>query len=112
MFCISVGAAVCVSGAGAEPHIQRCDISDCENVGLYVTDYAQVGCHSLPLFNMLTAIAENSLPLMTYLALDLPVPLRALGDEKSPTFMVTGDPAGSMPANTHLFQSLILCLPT
>ena len=40
---VSVGAAVCVSGAGAEPHIRRCDISDCENVGLYVTDYAQVG---------------------------------------------------------------------
>ncbi|KAK2174892.1 hypothetical protein NP493_769g02005 [Ridgeia piscesae] len=36
-----VGAAACVSGAGAEPHIRRCDISDCENVGLYVTDYAQ-----------------------------------------------------------------------
>lgn len=36
-----VGAAVCVSGAGADPHIKRCDISDCENVGLYITDYAQ-----------------------------------------------------------------------
>ncbi|CAH1792557.1 unnamed protein product [Owenia fusiformis] len=39
-----VGAAVCVSGAGAEPHIKNCDISDCENVGLYVTDFAQ-GCY-------------------------------------------------------------------
>ena len=38
-----VGAAVCVSGSGAEPHIKHCDISDCENVGLYITDYAQVG---------------------------------------------------------------------
>lgn len=36
-----VGAAVCVSGAGAEPLIKHCDISDCENVGLYITDYAQ-----------------------------------------------------------------------
>lgn len=36
-----VGAAVCVSGAGADPIIKHCDISDCENVGLYVTDYAQ-----------------------------------------------------------------------
>uniref|UniRef100_A0A069DZL3 F-box only protein 11 n=1 Tax=Panstrongylus megistus TaxID=65343 RepID=A0A069DZL3_9HEMI len=35
-----VGAAVCVSGAGANPLIRHCDISDCENVGLYVTDYA------------------------------------------------------------------------
>jgi F-box protein 11 len=31
----TVGAAVCVSGAGAEPTIKCCDISDCENVGLY-----------------------------------------------------------------------------
>ena len=45
---VSVGAAACVSGAGAEPHIRRCDISDCENVGLYVTDYAQVR-HLCPL---------------------------------------------------------------
>ena len=37
-----VGAAVGVAGAGAEPHIKFCDISDCENVGLYITDYAQV----------------------------------------------------------------------
>lgn len=36
-----VGAAVCVSGTGANPIIRHCDISDCENVGLYVTDYAQ-----------------------------------------------------------------------
>ncbi|XP_039281537.1 F-box only protein 11, partial [Nilaparvata lugens] len=36
-----VGAAVCVSGVGAAPVIKHCDISDCENVGLYVTDYAQ-----------------------------------------------------------------------
>lgn len=36
-----MGAAVCVSGAGANPVIKHCDISDCENVGLYVTDYAQ-----------------------------------------------------------------------
>lgn len=36
-----VGAAVCVSGSGAEPTVRSCDISDCENVGLYITDYAQ-----------------------------------------------------------------------
>lgn len=36
-----VGAAVCVQGVGAEPTIKLCQISDCENVGLYITDYAQ-----------------------------------------------------------------------
>ncbi|GAB6020505.1 F-box only protein 11, variant 2 [Chamberlinius hualienensis] len=36
-----VGAAVCVTGRGAEPTIRHCDISDCENVGLYITDFAQ-----------------------------------------------------------------------
>lgn len=44
MFCLHsnlVGAAVCVSGVDANPVIRHCDISDCENVGLYVTDYAQ-----------------------------------------------------------------------
>lgn len=38
---IPVGAAVCINGSGANPYIKFCDISDCENVGLYVTDYAQ-----------------------------------------------------------------------
>jgi len=38
----AVGAAVCVQGVGDEPHIKFCQISDCENVGLYITDYAQV----------------------------------------------------------------------
>ena len=41
-FLSSVGAAVCVSGAGADPIIKHCKIKDCENVGLFVTDYAQV----------------------------------------------------------------------
>ncbi|KAI1302325.1 F-box only protein 11 [Halotydeus destructor] len=36
-----VGAAVCVSGREAEPVIKHCDISDCENVGLYITDHAK-----------------------------------------------------------------------
>ncbi|ESN92575.1 hypothetical protein HELRODRAFT_95885 [Helobdella robusta] len=36
-----VGAAVCVSGSGADPHIKHCNISDCENVGLFITDHAQ-----------------------------------------------------------------------
>ena len=44
--CVTVGAAVCVLGAGAEPLIKHCDISDCENVGLYITDYAQVSAHN------------------------------------------------------------------
>ena len=39
---ISVGSAVCVSGQGACPTIKHCNISDCENVGLYITDHAQV----------------------------------------------------------------------
>lgn len=30
-----------MSGVSANPVIRHCDISDCENVGLYVTDYAQ-----------------------------------------------------------------------
>lgn len=40
-FSFIVGAAVCVNGVGSNPNIKFCDISDCENVGLYVTDYAQ-----------------------------------------------------------------------
>ena len=39
---LSVGSAVCVSGQGAFPTIKHCNISDCENVGLYITDHAQV----------------------------------------------------------------------
>lgn len=35
------GAAVCVSGQGASPTVRECDISDCENVGLFVTDMAE-----------------------------------------------------------------------
>uniref|UniRef100_A0A672MVD5 F-box only protein 11 n=1 Tax=Sinocyclocheilus grahami TaxID=75366 RepID=A0A672MVD5_SINGR len=37
----TVGSAVCVSGQGAGPTIKHCNISDCENVGLYITDHAQ-----------------------------------------------------------------------
>lgn len=37
----TVGAALCVNGLNANPVVRHCDISDCENVGLYVTDYAQ-----------------------------------------------------------------------
>ncbi|XP_066953207.1 F-box only protein 11 isoform X1 [Macrobrachium rosenbergii] len=36
-----LGAAVSVSGPGAEPVIRYCEISDCENVGLIITDRAQ-----------------------------------------------------------------------
>ena len=38
------------------------------------------------------------------------VPLGASGDEKSPSLSVTGDPAGSMPADTHLFRSSLKVL--
>ncbi|KAF2356906.1 Parallel beta-helix repeat-2, partial [Trinorchestia longiramus] len=38
---LRVGAAVSVSGVGAEPTIRKCEISDCENVGLIVTERAQ-----------------------------------------------------------------------
>lgn len=41
----TVGSAVCVSGQGACPTIKHCNISDCENVGLYITDHAQVKIH-------------------------------------------------------------------
>ena len=34
----------------------------------------------------------------------LSVPLGASDDEQSPSLTVGGDPAGSMPADTHLFQ--------
>ena len=40
----------------------------------------------------------------TYLDLIPPVPPGASGDEMSPSLTVTGDPAGSTPADTHLFQ--------
>lgn len=30
-----------MNGLNANPTVRHCDISDCENVGLYVTDYAQ-----------------------------------------------------------------------
>lgn len=43
-----VGSAVCVSGVGADPIIKHCKIKDCENVGLFVTDYAQVCGHLIP----------------------------------------------------------------
>ncbi|KAK8398329.1 hypothetical protein O3P69_003895 [Scylla paramamosain] len=36
-----LGAAVSVSGPGADPGIRHCEISDCENVGLIITDRAQ-----------------------------------------------------------------------
>lgn len=42
---LPVGSAVCVSGQGACPTIKHCNISDCENVGLYITDHAQVSSH-------------------------------------------------------------------
>ena len=52
------------------------------------------------------SIFTQSCSLFTYLAsyLGLPVPLGESAVEKSPSVSVTGDPAGSMPADTHLFQ--------
>ena len=48
---------------------------------------------------------------ITYLELDLDllVSLEASGDEKSPSVTVTGNPACSMPADTHLFQVFFQC---
>ena len=40
-----------------------------------------------------------------------PVTRRALGDDKSPSVSVAGEPAGSMPADTHLFQVFLECTP-
>lgn len=48
-FLFLVGSAVCVSGQGACPTIKHCNISDCENVGLYITDHAQVNITVPPL---------------------------------------------------------------
>ena len=49
-------------------------------------------------------VGQTIADICTYLDLGPLVPLGASGDEKSPSIMVTGDPAGSMPANSHLFQ--------
>ena len=49
------------------------------------------------------AVTEKKQTFKTYLDLGPSVPLGASGDEKSPSITVTGDPAGSMPADTHLF---------
>ena len=43
------------------------------------------------------------------LSLGPPVPLGASGDEKSPSLTVTGDPAGSMAADNHLFRVFSEC---
>ena len=48
-----------------------------------------------------------SFHILIYIDLGPPVPLGASGDEKSPSVSVTGDPAGSMPADTHLFQVFV-----
>ncbi|VDO32166.1 unnamed protein product [Haemonchus placei] len=37
----SVGAAVCVKRTAANPKVRHCTITDCENVGIYITDGAQ-----------------------------------------------------------------------
>ena len=65
-------------------------------------------CRSVKTLNF-TLSAFSSLcsafsSLQSYFDLGPPVPLGASGDEKPPSITVTGDPVGSMPANTHLFQ--------
>ena len=45
----------------------------------------------------------------TYLDLVPPVPLIASGDKMFPFDSATGDPAGSMPADSHLFQIFFEC---
>lgn len=42
-----VGAAVCVNKAGANPRMKHCTICDCENVGIYITEGAQVSPHHI-----------------------------------------------------------------
>ena len=59
---VSVGSAVCVSGQGAFPTIKHCNISDCENVGLYITDHAQVTTDDLtPVVSQLNSYRYFSL---------------------------------------------------
>ena len=40
--CLVAGATVYVHGRGARPTLSQCIISDSENVGVFVTDGAQV----------------------------------------------------------------------
>ena len=68
-------------------------------------------------FNMLASITclhmnkfiQHDINTLLYLDLGMSVPLGASGDEKPPSSTVTGDPSGSMPAGTHLFQDFIEC---
>ena len=53
---------MCVSGSGADPYILNCLIKDCENVGLYVTDYAQVSLSVYPSFCSRTNHVDNAYP--------------------------------------------------
>ena len=57
----TVGAAVCVSGQNADPTIVNCIIRDCENVGLYVTDKAEVN-----IFNTSLPIIVGTVYLIKY----------------------------------------------
>ena len=70
------------------PHIKVGKMRKKKNVVLYI----------LRLILLLKEI------LIFTLDLGPPVPLGASGDEKPPSITVTGDPAGSMPADTHLFS--------
>ena len=66
---------------GADPHLKHCIIKDCENVGLYVTDHAQVSrtfdiylsqtffcflqyCHLLLIFNSILIFVPDSIILL------------------------------------------------
>lgn len=59
MYVVFQGAAVCVSGSGADPFIRHCLIKDCENVGLYVTDYAQVHITQLLVSLLIKSTIQN-----------------------------------------------------
>jgi F-box protein 11 len=36
-----VGAALCVKKAGSNPRVKHCMVCDCENVGIFISDYAE-----------------------------------------------------------------------
>ena len=59
-------------------------------------------CRENRLFHPLILFLNQS-----YLDLGPHVPLGASGNEKSRSLTVTGDPASSMPADTHLFQIFV-----
>ena len=41
MYNVLVGAALCVKKNLANPRVRHCSVCDCENVGIFISDYAQ-----------------------------------------------------------------------